>query len=76
MMKTVWRSGKDIFTSLRWLGPRLNAEVDMSVAGTLNVGQAYGTGEQATRQLRQDIQYLSNALVLTDPASTAGHQHQ
>lgn len=61
---------------LRWLGHRLNAEVDVSVADTLNVLQAHELGEQVTHQLRQDIQYLSSALVHTDPASTAGHQHQ
>ena len=60
---------------LRWLGHKLNAEVDVSVADTLNVLQAHELGEQVTKQLRQDVQYLNSALVHTDPASTAGHQH-
>ena len=60
---------------LRWLGHKLNAEVDVTVADTMNVGQAHELGEQVVKQLRQDVQYLNSALVHTDPASTAGHQH-
>ena len=46
------------------------------LADTLNVLQAHELGEQVTRQLRQDVQYLNSALVHTDPASTAGHLHE
>ena len=61
---------------LRWLGHKLNAEVDVTVADTMNVGQAHELGEQVVKQLRQDVQYLNSALVHADPASTAVHQHQ
>ncbi|MCI1189808.1 cation diffusion facilitator family transporter [Hymenobacter sp. DH14] len=60
---------------LRWLGHKLNAEVDVAVADTMNVGQAHELGEQVVAQLRQDVQYLTTALVHTDAASAAAHQH-
>ena len=60
---------------LRWLGHKLNAEVDVSVADTMNVGQAHDLGTRVETQLRQDVQYLNTALVHTDPASAAGHRH-
>ena len=60
---------------LRWLGHKLNAEVDVSVADTMNVGQTHDLGTRVETQLRQDVQYLNTALVHTDPASAAGHRH-
>lgn len=60
---------------LRWLGHKLNAEVDVTVADTMNVSQAHALGEQVVRQLRQDVQYLNTALVHTDSAAVGMHQH-
>ncbi len=60
---------------LRWLGHKLNAEVDVTVDDTLSVGQAHELGNQVVAKLRQDVQYLTNALVHTDPATAAVHQH-
>jgi len=47
----------------------------VSVADTMNVGQAHDLGTRVETQLRQDVQYLNTALVHTDPASAAGHRH-
>ena len=60
---------------LRWLGHKLNAEVDMTVDDALSVGQAHDLGNQVVTRLRQDVQYLTTALVHTDPATATAHQH-
>ena len=48
--------------------------MDVTVDHTLNVRQAHDLGEQVARLLRQDVQYLTSALVLTDPTTAAAHQ--
>jgi len=60
---------------LRWLGHKLNAEVDVVVDEALSVHQAHELGAQVVARLRQDVQYLTTALVHTDPATAAAHQH-
>ncbi|WP_426491384.1 cation diffusion facilitator family transporter [Hymenobacter sp. 102] len=60
---------------LRWLGHKLNAEVDVAVDDSLTVSQAHDLGSRVEAQLIRDVQYLNTALVHTDPVSAAGHQH-
>lgn len=61
---------------LRWLGHKLNAEVDVAVDEALSVHQAHELGAQVLARLRQDVQYLTTALVHTDSATAGQHRHQ
>jgi cation diffusion facilitator family transporter len=59
----------------RWLGHQLLAEVNVSVKPELSVIEAHDIARAVHRQLMQDLQFLSRAVVHVDPTSASGEHH-
>ena len=57
---------------LRWLGHRLRAETDVTVAGTLNVIEGHAIAVEAEHRLLHDVPRLDAATVHINPSETGG----
>jgi cation diffusion facilitator family transporter len=57
---------------MRWIGHRLRAEVDVAVAGTLDVTAAHAIAHGAQHQLMHDVPKLADANVHVSPRGRAG----
>ncbi len=62
-------------TRVRWLGHRLHAEVNLSVAPGLSVQEAHAIAREARHQLMHHLGHLSNATIHVDPDGTTGEEH-
>lgn len=58
---------------LRWLGHRLHAQVEVSVAGDRTVADGHAVAESVRHALLHDVPHLSSAIVHVDPAHDQGH---
>ena len=59
----------------RWLGHRLQAEVNVAVDPALNVEQAHEIAREVRHRLLHRLRYLSDAVVHVDPATASGESH-
>jgi cation diffusion facilitator family transporter len=55
---------------VRWLGHRLNAEVNIGVNPNLSVEEGHEIAEEVHHELSQELSYLSNAVIHIYPLST------
>jgi cation diffusion facilitator family transporter len=62
-------------TRVRWLGHRLHAEINLSVADGLSVQEAHTIAREVRHRLLHQLSYLSNATIHVDPDGTAGEAH-
>ncbi len=62
-------------TRVRWLGHRLHAEVNLSVAPGMSVKEAHSIAQEARHQLLHRLSYLSNAVIHVDPHGIGGEDH-
>ncbi len=60
---------------VRWLGHRLQAEVNITVDGGLSVEKGHEIGLEVQHQLLHQLKYLSHATVHVDPATASGEIH-
>ena len=56
----------------RWLGHRLRAEVNVSVAPELSVAAAHEITKAVEHQLQHHLRFLSGAIIHVDPSTDAG----
>jgi cation diffusion facilitator family transporter len=59
----------------RWLGHRLNAEVNVAVDPDLSVAEGHALAREVNHQLLHHLSYLSGAIVHVDPIEEAGEEH-
>lgn len=59
----------------RWIGHRLHAEVSVSVAAELSVGQAHTVAKEVRHRLLHGVPHLGNATVHVDPLGESGEEH-
>ncbi|MCL4370166.1 MAG: cation diffusion facilitator family transporter [Chloroflexi bacterium] len=62
-------------TRIRWLGHRLHAEINLSVAPGLSVREAHAIAREVRHQLQHRLSYLSNATIHVDPDGAGGEEH-
>ena len=60
---------------VRWVGHRLLAEVNITVASDLTVEQGHGVAKEVRHQLLHHLPYLANATIHVDPFSASGERH-
>jgi cation diffusion facilitator family transporter len=60
---------------LRWLGHRLNAEVNLAVSPKLSVAEGHAIALEARHQLLHHLPYLSNVIIHIDPEDLSGEEH-
>ena len=58
----------------RWLGHRLHAEVNITVASNLTVAQAHEIANEVRHQLLHHLEYLSLAVIHVDPDERSGER--
>jgi cation diffusion facilitator family transporter len=58
---------------LRWLGHRLRAETDVTVASTLTVVEGHAIAVEAQHRLLHEVPRLDAATVHINPSQTGGH---
>lgn len=56
----------------RWLGHRLNAELNVAVASDLLVAEGHAIAKEVRHRLSHEFPYLSSVVVHVDPAEEAG----
>jgi len=59
----------------RWIGHRLHAEVNITVAPTIRVAEAHGIAKEVHHQLLHHLPYLAKATIHVDPLEEAGEGH-
>lgn len=59
---------------VRWLGHRLHAEVNITVAQTLSVGEGHEIANEVRHVLLHHLQFISNAIIHVDPANASGER--
>jgi len=60
---------------VRWLGPKILAEVNIAVDPDLSVAAGHDIAEDVHHQLLHNLEYLSNATVHVDPVGLAGEEY-
>lgn len=60
---------------VRWIGHRLNAELNIAVDPVLSVEQGHGIAKEVRHQLMHHLKYLSNVTIHIDPATASGEEH-
>jgi cation diffusion facilitator family transporter len=58
----------------RWLGHRLHAELNVSVASQLSVAEGHGVAKEVQHELLHHMSYLSSVIVHVDPTEEAGEE--
>ncbi|MEO8910161.1 MAG: cation diffusion facilitator family transporter [Gemmatimonadaceae bacterium] len=58
----------------RWVGHRLRAEVNITVAPDLSVAAGHDLAKQVELEMRQHLKFLSGVIVHVDPETEAGEQ--
>lgn len=61
-------------TRVRWLGHRLHAEVNITVAQTLSVEEGHEIANEVRHVLLHHLQFSSNAIIHVDPANASGER--
>jgi cation diffusion facilitator family transporter len=59
----------------RWLGHRLQAEVNVAVNPDLSVAEGHAIAREVHHQLLHHLSYLSGAVIHVDPVQEAGEEH-
>ena len=59
----------------RWLGHRLHAEVNVTVAPYLSVKEGHDIAKEVQHQLFHHLSYLSKAVIHIDPVEESGEKH-
>ena len=59
----------------RWLGHRLQAEVNIAVDPELSVAEGHAIAREVNHQLLHHLGYVSGAVVHVDPIQEAGEEH-
>lgn len=59
----------------RWLGHRLRAEINVSVAPDLSVSEGHEIAREVNHRLMHDLGFLDNVVVHVDPVQEAGERH-
>ncbi len=59
----------------RWIGHRLQAEVNIAVAPDLSVATAHTIAKEVHHQLLHHLRYLSGATIHVDPANESGERY-
>ena len=62
-------------TRVRWLGHRMHAEVNVTVAAGLSVEDGHAVAVEVRHQLLHHLEYLSDATVHVDPETASGQAH-
>jgi cation diffusion facilitator family transporter len=60
---------------VRWLGHRLHAELNVTVAPELSVENGHEIAKEVRHRLLHELRYLSNATIHVDPANAPGEAH-
>lgn len=60
---------------VRWLGHRLHAEVNITVASELPVEAGHAIAIEVRHQLLHHLSYLSGATIHVDPSGSSGEEH-
>ena len=60
---------------VRWLGHRMHAELNVTVAEGLSVEQGHDIACAVRHDLLHNLQFLSNATIHIDPANASGEEH-
>lgn len=61
---------------VRWLGHRLQAEVDITVDPSLSVEQGHTIAQDLQHELMHHLPYLSGVTIHVDPASAGANHHR
>jgi cation diffusion facilitator family transporter len=61
--------------TIRWLGHRLLAEVNIGVDPSLSVEAGHHVASEVQHQLLHHLRYLSNVVVHIDPLTASGEHH-
>ncbi len=56
----------------RWIGHKLNVELNIAVSNSLSVFEAHNISKEVNHQLKHHIGYLYNAVIHVDPIDEAG----
>lgn len=59
----------------RWLGHRLHAEVNVTLASEMKLREAHSIAEEVRHQLLHHLKYLSLVVVHVDPEEKSGEHH-
>jgi cation diffusion facilitator family transporter len=59
----------------RWMGHRLQAEVNVAVDPHLSVAEGHAVAREVNHRLMHQLSYLSGAVVHVDPIQEAGEEH-
>lgn len=59
----------------RWLGHTIRAEVNATVGDELSATQAHDVAVRVVRALREEVDFLDDAIVHVDPSSSSGEHH-
>lgn len=59
----------------RWIGHRLHAEVNVTVAPQLSVADGHGIAKELHHQLLHHLKYLAGATIHVDPEGESGEQY-
>jgi cation diffusion facilitator family transporter len=59
----------------RWIGHRLHAELSVTVAGSLSVGEGHEVAREVRHQLLHHVPHLGGVAVHVDPAGQGGEHH-
>lgn len=59
----------------RWIGHRLHAEVNVTVAPTLSVAEGHAVAKELNHQLLHHLGYLAAATIHVDPEGESGERH-
>jgi cation diffusion facilitator family transporter len=62
-------------TRVRWLGHRMQAEVNVTVPGGMSVEEGHAVAVEVRHQLLHHLKYLSDATVHIDPEHASGQTH-
>jgi cation diffusion facilitator family transporter len=59
----------------RWLGHRLHAEVNVTLASAMTLREAHTVAEEVRHQLLHHLKYLSLVVIHVDPEEKSGEHH-
>ena len=60
---------------VRWLGHRMHAELNVTVAEGLSVEQGHDIANTVRHELLHNLKFLSEATIHVDPANASGEKH-
>ena len=60
---------------VRWLGHRMQAEINIAVDDQMPIEQAHHVGDHVRRELLHHVNYLSQVTIHIDPLSASGEKH-